>query len=56
MLLKSGTLKYVGAPFSQLWSICVFLQHGDSVNQVPFALMSGASTEGPQSGSRAHYQ
>ena len=30
-----GTFKSVGAPFVQLWSIHVFISHGDSVKQVP---------------------
>ena len=42
-----GTLKSVGAPFVQLWSIHLFISHGDSVKQVPvlYSLMSGKSTE-----------
>ena len=42
-----GTFKSVGAPFVQLWSIHVFISHGDSVKQVPvlYSLMSGKSTE-----------
>ena len=35
----------IGAPFSQLWSIYAFLQHGESVKQMPVALMSSASTD-----------
>ena len=42
-----GTCKSVGAPFVQLWSIHVFISHGDSVKQVPvlYSLMSGKSTD-----------
>ena len=42
-----GTFKSVGAPFTQLWSIHVLIEHGESVKQVPvaFAVMSRASAD-----------
>ena len=41
----NGTFKSVGALFTQLWSIHIFLREGDAIKQVPllFVVMSGKS-------------
>ena len=41
-----ATFKSVGKPFTQMWSIHVFIQHNGKLKQVPagFVIMSGAKT------------